>query len=179
MEVISVFYSTTEDAGMQTYQQVFRSVASQVERLLDVRLDIQYWREMAGGLGASAQSVIDERVRGKYQIYFGVMGHRFGGGTAGEYRTAVEAFINDGKPNYVCFGFCEEPANPFSIDPESLAKLIQFRKDIGDGGKYGRANLYFTFADHDTYRLRVETHLKHAIGMIKDRVAGGRSFGRT
>jgi hypothetical protein len=176
MEVVSVFYSTTEDDHISKYKQVFYDTCSQVERLLDVRLDIKYWRDLPGGLGDSPQSIIDERVQGKYDIYFGVMGVHFGGGTAHEYRNAVEAHINKGRPIYVCFGFCEEEINPYSIEPKSLAELLEFRKDIGEGGKYKRANLYFTFTDMDQFRLRTETHLKHAIELIKGRVVGGRTY---
>jgi len=175
-EVIKVFYSTAEDDGIAKYQQIFRDACEQVGRLLDVHLDVIYWRDLPGGLGASAQSVIDDRVSGQYEIYFGVLGIHFGSGTVHEYREAVEAHLKDGRPISVCFGFCEEKVNPYSIEPNSLAELVQFRRDIGNGGKYGIANLYFTFADGAVFRTRVENHLKHAINLIKGRVAGGRSF---
>jgi hypothetical protein len=177
METISVFYSTTEDSGLTKYQQVFRDACEQVGRMLDVHLEVIYWRDVAGGLGSTAQSVIDTRIAGKYDVYFGIMGTHFGSGTAHEYSKAVEDHLKNGRPIYVCFGFCEQKANPFSIKPDSLAELIQFRADIGNGGKYGIANLYFTFADSTVFRARVETHLKHAINLIKGRVVGGRSFG--
>jgi hypothetical protein len=179
MEVVSVFLSTTEDAAISKYHPIFREVAEQVCRLSDVHLNLLYWRDLAGGLGKTAQDVIDQRVVGKYQIYFGLMGLHFGIGTEREYRTAVDDHLKGGLPVYACFGFCDEKVNPSSIDAGSFSKLSQFRKDVGDGGSYGIANLYFTFDGEPSFRKRVETHLHHAIKLIKGRVAGGLSFGGT
>jgi hypothetical protein len=139
---------------------------------LDVHLDIKYWRELAGGLGSSAQEIIDSRI-GQYDIYFGIMGTKFGIGTEHEYRRAVESYIKRGRPIFVTFGFCEEKVNPYSIDPESLAKLIKFRNDIGDNKTYQVANLYFTFDDETAFKHRAETNLTQAINEIKQRVRGG------
>jgi hypothetical protein len=176
MEVISVFYSTTEDEATIKYEPVFKEIADQVGHLLDVYLQVIYWREVAGGLGPTAQNVIDDRIAGKYQIYFGVMGANFGKGTAHEYEKAVEAFRTKGKPNYVCFGFCEEKVNPFRLNADSITNLLQFRKDIGSDGKFGLANLYFTFDDESTFRRKAADHLKHGIEVVKSRVAGGKTF---
>jgi hypothetical protein len=176
MEVISLFYSGTEDAVMPKYKVIFDQCIDQVGRLLDVHFKVYYFKEMPGGLGDNAQSVIDEQVADNYQVYFGIMGTRFGKYTVHEYGKAVEAYIKNGKPNYVCFGFCEEPANPYAIEPTSLSELIAFRQDIAGATKYGRAMLYFTFDDPVSFQRRVEEHLKQAINVVKGRVAGGRSY---
>ena len=175
MEGISVFYSSTD---LPKYKKIFDAASQQVGELLDVHFEILHWREMAGGLADTAQDVIDRRVADNHQVYFGVMGHRFGKGTAGEYEKAVRSFIKKGKPNFVCFGFCETPVNPHDIDPESLTQLKQFRKDIGNPNKYGKAMLYFTFANEKTFQGHVERNLKEAIKVVKGRVAGGKRFGR-
>ena len=180
MEEINIFYSTTEDAGMQKYTKSFRKVVDQVCRILDVRPNVIYWRDLAGKLasapGKKGQDVIDARVAGKYDVYIGVMGSHFGRGTDNEYLKAVKAHLKDRKPASVFFGFCEEAVNPYSLDPKSLAKLLNFRRNIGEGKKYKIANLYFTFANDVDFKKRIEVNLKHAIGVIKERVAGGRKF---
>jgi hypothetical protein len=176
MEVISIFYSSPNDDSISKYQSAFRETAEQVGRLLDVRFDVLYWRDIAGGLGSSPQDVIDRRVKGKYQVYFGVMGGRFGPYTEHEYRVAVEDHLASGLPNYVCFGFCNPKVDQYAIDPVALAELKQFQNDMGAGGKYGLANLYFSFGDKGTFKRRVEVHLKEAVELIRGRVKGGLHF---
>ena len=176
METISVFYSTTEEESLAKYQAYFRELCERVGRILDVHFDVKYWRDLAGGLGPSPQTVIDERIAGRYDVYFGIMGTKFGSGTEHEYRRAVEDHINNGRPIAVCFGFCETAINPFSIDPTSLATLKQFRTDVGDGSKYKLANLYFTFSDKTTFCNRAEANLKRAVEDIKGRIKGGARF---
>jgi len=177
MDVANVFYSTTEDPVAAKYKSIFEEVAQQVGRILSVHFELLYWRDLAGGLGDSGQAVIDSRVKGKYEIYFGIMGHRFGTGTEHEYRSAVESHVKTGVPIYACFGFCEEHVNPHSLDADSFAKVAQFRKDIGTAAKYGKAVLYFSFANEAEFRRRVESHLKEAIEEIRGRVIGGKTFG--
>lgn len=172
MEIIKVFYSTSEEERLAKYRDFFGTICGSIGRILDVHLDVKYWRELAGGLGPSAQEIIDDRI-GQYDIYFGIMGTKFGDGTEHEYRRAVENYTKFGRPIFVCFGFCEEKVNPYSIDPESLAKLIKFRKDIGDNKTYKVANLYFTFDDETNFSYRAEANLKEAIKEIKGRVCGG------
>ncbi len=173
METINVFYSTTEEEVLQKYRGHFEARCKQVGRLLDVHFNLLYWRELAGGLGDSAQDVIDKQVEGNHQIYFGVMATRFGKGTEHEYRRAVEEHIASHKPAFVSFGFCEEKVNPYAIDLESMAKLKQFRSDVGDNKKYGKANLYFVFSNKAVFDERVDANLKAAVMQIRSRVAGG------
>lgn len=176
MEVIKVFYSTTEEEPIAKYRRHFDSQCKQIERLLDVKLDIAYWKDMAGGLGKTAQEVIDRRTVGKYDIYFGVMGTKFGRGTEHEYRIAVEQFIKNGRPIFVSFGFCDAPVDPYTIDLKSFAKLKKFQTDLGTGKTYKRANLYFKFRDKTTFANAVNNNLKEAVSLIKGRVAGGARF---
>jgi hypothetical protein len=177
MDVVSVFYSTTEDLSAAKYKPIFEEVALQVGRILKVHFDVLYWRAMPGGLGGSAQAVIDERVRDKYEVYFGIMGFQFGRGTEHEYRLAVESHVKTGKPIFACFGFCEEPTDPHALDIKSFAKVAKFRKDIGTSDKYGKAILYFGFTSEQEFRQRVEAHLTQAANEIMGRVAGGKTYG--
>lgn len=145
--------------------------------MLGVHLNTMYWREMPGGLSdTDGQAVIGKRVAGQYEIYVGLMGLRFGAGTEHEYRNAVESYVNTGSPIYVCFGFCDESVKPHSLDA-SFAKVLEFKSDIGTPKKYGKAILYFTFADEQEFRRRVRDHLTQAVKEVRGRVSGGRMYG--
>lgn len=127
-------------------------------------------------MGKSAQEVIDRQTVGKYDIYFGVMGTKFGKGTEHEYRIAVEQWIKKGRPVSVFFGFCDAAVNPYDLDSPSFEKLKQFQADIGTNGKYGVANLYFKFRDKTSFTNAVNANLKHAVTSIKGRVSGGARY---
>jgi hypothetical protein len=176
MEVITVFYSTTEEEGLKKYRGYFTAQCKQLEGLLDVKFNVLYWREMPGGLGKSAQDVINRHTVGKYDIYFGVMGTTFGKGTEEEYRLAVGEHIKRSRPTFACFGFCDAPVDPYSVNLESFAKLKKFQSDLGKGRKYGKANLYFKFKDRKAFVEAINANLKQAVSMIKGRVAGGARY---
>jgi hypothetical protein len=77
----------------------------------------------------------------------------------------------------VFFGFCNEMVKPHSLDIDSFRKVIRFKKEIATPKKYGKAILYFDFADEDEFRRRVRTNLTQAAKEVMGRVAGGRTFG--
>jgi hypothetical protein len=178
METINLFYSTTEDDVAARFRPIFEKVAQEVGSVLDVHFNRMYWREMAGGLSdTDGQAVIDKRIAGHYEIYLGIMGYRFGIKTEHEYRAAVESHSKTGTPICVFFGFCNEMVKPHSLDINSFRKVVRFKKEIGTPKKYGKAILYFDFADEEEFRSRVRTHLTQAARDVMGRVAGGRAFG--
>lgn len=178
MEVVSIFYSAPEDDAIAKFRPHFEQVRDEVGSVLDVHFKTLYWREMAGGLSdAGGQSVIDQRVAGNYEIYFGLMGYQFGVGTEHEYRTAVENHIKTGSPIDAFFGFLNQALPPHSLDLDSFGPVVQFKKDIGSSAKYGKSILYFTFGDEGEFRARARTHLTQAAKVVKAKVRGGRSFG--
>jgi len=169
---VKVFCSMTEEAVLKKYLSKFRVACGRVGQLLDVNLRVLHWSDMAGGLAKNAQDIIDKQAA-EQNIYFGMMATKFGRGTEHEYRKAVEGFIKDGSPSFVCFGFCEEKVNPYLLDLSSFQELKQFRADIGTSGKYKRANLHFTFENIQQFENAVDRNLKAGIDLIKGGVIGG------
>jgi hypothetical protein len=175
MDAIKIFCSMTDEPNLKKYLAALRKSCDRIGRLLDVRLEVIHWREMAAGLGDTAQDVIDKQAAAQ-NIYFGLMGTSFGVGTEHEYRKAVKGFVTDGSPAYVSFGFCEEKVNPYGLDIPSFTKLKKFRQDVAKKGKYGRALLYFTFASMEEFEKAIERNLKTGIGLVRGGVVGGPRF---
>ena len=173
-EVVTIFYSTTNDDNYKGRKAVFNKAVKTLEQSRNVAIKVLDWQEnIPGGLsGRSGQDRLNQEIYNTFDIYFGCLGTQFGPGTIEEFEMAIKSHLNLGRPTEVLFAFDETPVNPFQI-PTKFSKVVAFRKSIGSNTKYGRSILYFTFDDLDKFNEKVFLNLNEAIRKVQMRIKGG------
>lgn len=100
------------------------------------------WKEdIVPGVGTDGQDVINSQTIGKYDIYLGIMGAKFGtktpragSGTEEEFDLAIHAYHKDPTKIRILFYLQAFGVNPFEIDPDELKKVQQFQKKLQKEG---------------------------------------------
>ncbi|MFL6276891.1 MAG: hypothetical protein ACJ74G_17025 [Blastocatellia bacterium] len=113
------------------------------------------------GIGTDAQAVINEQVADDYDIFIGIMWARFGmptgragSGTAEEFYRAYRRYQEHANHIRIMFYFKDAPVAPSDLDPEHLALIRAFQKDLGEKGTY-----YWTYTGRDEFAQLVRMHL--------------------
>jgi hypothetical protein len=166
---LTVFISCPSDLTAE--KQIIASAIQELNPLLEdshnVTLNVISWEtDVVPGLGLDAQSVINTQVSGKYDIYIGLLGSRFGtktpraeSGTEEEFDVAYERYRNSPDSVRVLFYFKTTTAeNIYRVDLSQLHRVIDFRKKLGDAGA-----LYFDFPSADALLKMVRDHLRQLI----------------
>ncbi|HEY5038048.1 MAG TPA: DUF4062 domain-containing protein, partial [bacterium] len=166
---LTVFISCPSDLTAE--KQIIASAIQELNPLLEdshnVTLNVISWEtDVVPGLGVDAQSVINTQVSGKYDIYIGLLGSRFGtktpraeSGTEEEFDLAYERYRNSPDSIRVLFYFkTTTPENIYRIDLSQLNRVIDFRKKLGSAGA-----LYFDFPSADALLKMVRDHLRQLI----------------
>ena len=173
-QALSLFYSTTEDAGAPRRKALVERVAKRVAHSRDVVIRVIHWRDnIPGGVAdGSGQARIDAEVEGAYDIYFGCMGVKFGKGTVREFERAIKGHIDMGDPAEILFGFDTTPINPFDV-PDNFSEVKAFRTSLQTAIKYGRSILYFEFASEEQLEDALSRDLDAATRKAIGRIVGG------
>lgn len=119
------------------------------------------------GVGEDAQSVINAQLVDKADILVGLFHARLGkatprgpSGTAEEIEEAAKA----GKPAHVYFS---EMPIPHNVDPEELARLNEFRDELG------KTVLYGSFASIEDLAARVRTAVERDVAELANTAIPG------
>lgn len=173
-EVVTVFYSTTNDDSYKDRRSAFNKVIKTLEQSRNVAIKVLDWQDnIPGGISSSrGQDRINEEVYNTFDVYFGCLGTKFGTGTIDEFENAIGSHLRLGRPTEVLFAFDETKVNPFSV-PDNFSKVVEFRKSIENDTKYGRSLLYFTFDDLDVFYDRLFKDMNEAIRKVQMRIKGG------
>jgi uncharacterized protein DUF4062 len=166
---LTVFISCPSDLTAE--KKIIASAIQELNPLLEdshnVTLNVIAWEtDVVPGLGIDAQSVINAQVSGKYDIYIGLLGSRFGtktpraeSGTQEEFDIAYERYRNFPDTIRVLFYFKTTTAeNIYRVDLSQLHRVIDFRKKLGDAGA-----LYFDFPSADVLLKMIRDHLRQLI----------------
>ena len=166
---LTVFISCPNDLSAE--KKVVASVIQELNRSLGeshhILLNAMMWEtDVIPGLGADAQSVINAQISGKYDIYIGLLGSRFGSktpraesGTQEEFDIAYERYHKNPDSIRVLFYFKTTPHESiYKIALDQLQKVIDFRQKLGAAG-----GLYFDFANADDLFKVVSDHLRKLI----------------
>lgn len=110
------------------------------------------------------QDAINKEFFGRFDIYCGLLWHRFGrptrewkSGVEEEYNVALAQYKKHKKPRYIMFGFCEQPVNPFTIEPDQLAAVKRFREKIES------MQLVFTWSSRISFSDKFGNHIDSII----------------
>ncbi len=162
--VLSVFVASPSDVEAERgkLEDVIREFNVAWSREFSVRFDLVRWETHAHpGTGADAQDVINEQIPDDYDLFVGIMWHRYGtptgragSGTVEEFDRAKTRYDNDPKSIQLMIYFKDEPVPPSKLDPEQLAKVNVFRESLGDEGA-----LYWKFDEVEQFEKLIRLHL--------------------
>jgi hypothetical protein len=125
---------------------------------------ISWDKDLLPGIGPDVQSVINRQIEGKYDIYIGLLGTRFGtptpralSGTEEEFDTAFKRHAASPESVRLLFYFKSTTSNLQQIDANQLVRVNEFRTKLGKRG------LYKYFANEQELIKLVRDHLMHLI----------------
>lgn len=173
--VISVFVASPSDVTDERLklEEVIQELNDTWSRELGIRLELIKWETQAyPGFGEDPQAVINEQIPNDYDVYIGIMWHRFGistgraeSGTLEEFQQAKQRYDDDPTSVKIMFYFKDAPISPSKVDGEQLAKVAEFRKDLGEEG-----GLYWAFKDLDDFARLLRIHLTRQVQDWKNRL---------
>ena len=163
-KVLSIFVSSPSDVSEE--RQHLKKVVSTINQTLakhrGVSLQLLGSEDVIPGFGSDPQSVINEQIPEDYDIFLGILWHRFGTPTGRAPSGTIEEFErakarHDKDPKSVRLMLYFKTAPPLSlrdIDPSQLASVEKFRCRVKEeGGFYGE------FAAAEDFANIVHTHL--------------------
>jgi hypothetical protein len=178
--ILTVFVASPSDVAPERarLEEVVTELNQSWSRSLGIRLDLIRWETHAyPGFGVDAQEVINRQVPSDYDIFIGMMWHRFGTATSRAESGTEEEFLR-AKAKWDCdhsaldlmIYFKDAPVVPSQIDTSQLSKVTGFRKSLGEGG-----GLYWSFQSSDDFANLVRIHLTHVVQKWQSKllVAGG------
>src|SRR5439155_14004985 len=109
-----------------------------------VRIELLKWETHTyPAAGDSPQGVINRQIGDDYDLFIGIMWHRFGtpteefgSGTEEEFSRAWARFKNDPGSLDIMFYFKDAPVSPSQLDLPQLDAVRKFKAQLGDEGVY-------------------------------------------
>ena len=173
VRLVRVFVSSPADVAKEraVLDEAVRLINETPGRAMGARLELSEWeRSVAPQIGPPAQEVVDEQTPPVYEIYLGIMAHRFGtptgkygSGTEKEFRDALKKWAKHGMP-WILFYFNDEPVNPSQLDLAQYAKVRAFRDELAAKGLY--ATYQGVRGSQEGFLEKVQQHLR----MILERI---------
>jgi hypothetical protein len=160
---LSILISCPTD--MAAERQVVKAAVAEVNNVLmetqGVLLNTISWEsDILPGVGTDPQSVINSQISGRYDIYLGLLGTRFGSqtpragsGTEEEFNQTLDNYIAAPETVRVLFYFRKTSDDVHRLDLDQFGKVVDFRK------KLSSTALFSEFSNPDE--------------LLKDHLAGG------
>lgn len=163
-QILQVFVGSPGDVFDEraVLEQVVREINTAWSGNLEVQFELLQWTTHASpGFGADAQDVINRQIPADYDLFIGIFWGRFGtptqraeSGTEEEFEEALRRYRTGGRHPALMLYFKDEPISPSRIDPQQLAKVLDFKKRVSDEG-----GLYWTFTDSKDFESLTRLHL--------------------
>ena len=163
--LMQLFVLISCPADLATERQVVEAAVAETNTVLTkthgvVLTAISWEKDLLPGIGPDAQSVINSQIEGRYDIYIGLLGARFGSetpragsGTEEEFNQAYKRYAAAPETVRVLFYFKNTADNVHRLDLEQLAKVIKFRK------KLSVTALSYEFTTPDVLLKMIKDHL--------------------
>lgn len=147
--LLTVFVSSPSDVAEE--RDALDGVLKELNRLWarskHIQLNIIRWEfDVHPDLGTDPQSVINNQI-GEYDIFLGILWHRFGtptpragSGTEEEFLLAYERYISAPASMKIMFYFKDAPISPSKTDLDQLGKVRAFQKRLGGNAIYTSFN---------------------------------------
>jgi hypothetical protein len=136
--IYDIFLSSPSDVEKE--RQIVERVVNKLNRELtknNLSLNLMRWESSAfSGIGPGAQEVVDRALYHRYDLYIGILWHRFGSatekfgsGTEQEFTRALDRY-REGDPNIDITFFIRKSPLPNEVEPAQYEKVLQFQKRL-------------------------------------------------
>jgi hypothetical protein len=173
VDVLSVFVASPSDVADERakLEEVIRELNLVWSRKLGVQIELIRWETHAfPSMGDDAQAIINEQIPDDYDLFLGLMWHRFGtptgragSGTLEEFQRAKARFDADGSSVKLMIYFKNAAVSPSEIDPVQLGEVKKFRESLASAGA-----LYWEFTDLDNFAQLARIHISKQLQAFKD-----------
>jgi tetratricopeptide (TPR) repeat protein len=141
MQRLRIFAASTSDTA--TERAKVATVAAMLKPLADylgIALDVVDWRSVVPDMGRPEQVILDQLKPTEWDIFLGILWHRFGtppggqdpqaqreylSGTEEEFKTAHRLWKQHGKPRVMMYR-CARPIPPDALDPDQFKRVKDF-----------------------------------------------------
>lgn len=131
-----------------------------------IRLEFLGWEtDSYPGIGDDAQDVINNEFANNYDIFVGIMWHRYGtptlrsdSGTVEEFENAYQSFKSNGSCKKILFYFNNADIPQKDVDYSQAAKVRDFEKDLQDKGIY-----YSKYPGPDSFKDKIYDDLARTV----------------
>ena len=135
----------------------------------NIRLEFIGWEtDSYSGVGADAQDVINKEFGDDYDIFVGIMWHRYGSptlrsdsGTVEEFERAYDNYMSNGSCKKILFYFNSANLPQNEIDPAQLVKLSEFKESLQQKGVY-----YIQYAGPEQFKDAIYDDLVRTVSDI-------------
>ncbi len=162
--ILKIFVASPGDVPgeREILEEIVRELNLAWSDNLGVRLDLIRWEtHVTPGMGVDAQDVINQQIPDDYDLFIGIMWTRFGSptnnadsGTQEEFELAYKRHIESPKSLEIMFYFKDAPVTPSQIDISQLAKVLEFKTQLGKSGAF-----YHVYGSLEDFRSSVRLHL--------------------
>jgi hypothetical protein len=166
--ILTVFISAPSDLNDERKKcfEVVEKINREWARDKGVRLEPVTWEtDTYSSMGSDPQAIVNQQLR-DYDIFIGLMWHRFGtptpragSGTVEEFLEAKKRFLDDASDVAVSFYFKDAPVAPSALDALQLVKVLEFKESMSAHGE-----LYREFIDtsslEDLVRLQLSKQIQ-------------------
>jgi hypothetical protein len=166
--ILSVFVASPSDVAAERarLEEVISELNHSWSRSLRIRLDLVRWETHAyPGFAKDAQDVINHELPDDYDVFIGIMWHRFGtatdrseSGTYEEFLRAKAQWDSDNTSVRLMLYFKDAPIAPSQVDASQLEKVTAFRHSLGKEG-----GLYWQFQSPEDFVNLVRVHLTRVV----------------
>lgn len=173
--VYSVFVASPSDLSEERarLEEVIKELNMTWSRELGLRFDLIRWETHSfPGVGKDAQAVIDQQIPADYDLFIGLMWHRFGtpttnagSGTEHEFFRAHSRHQSSPDSVQIMFYFKDAPVVPSELNPEQLGKVQSFKRSLGKEGV-----LYWIFRSLDEFEKLARMHLARQAMLLRKEI---------
>ncbi|GEM_PF-2083170 len=141
---LTIFVSSPSD--MTEERDIVEQIAAEINgswsSAFNIRFEVIRWeRDALPGVGKHPQDVINQEMGNRYDIFLGLMWHRFGSptdragsGTEEEFNAAYNRHEQDPSSVRIMFYFKTQQVPPGQIEPEQLSRVNAFQSKLGEKG---------------------------------------------
>ncbi|MDQ3918084.1 MAG: DUF4062 domain-containing protein [Acidobacteriota bacterium] len=171
--ILRIFISSPSDVAPERARlaTVIREDLQWLANELGFMLEMLDWPNVAPGAGRPEQVILDKYHPQTWDVFVGIMWHRFGtppqkfnagaaetyfGGTEEEFRAAYSLWERHRQPR-VMFYRCDRPAPLNALEPDQLKRVRKFFKGFSPEGRH--PGFYHTYMEPGDFERAVRRHL--------------------
>jgi tetratricopeptide (TPR) repeat protein len=186
MKKLRIFAASPSDTAAERAK--VETVASMLEPLashLDIALKVEDWRAVVPDMGRPEQVILDQLKPTSWDVFIGILWHRFGtppagsythtqkeylAGTEEEFQTAYRLWKQHGKPRIMMYR-CTRSVPLDALDPDQLKRVKEFFTEF-EAVKGEHPGLYQSFDTTEAFEKLLLDNLQRLLLEFSEEIKG-------